>query len=819
MNFIKQPKESGFLNGLCPTAPLFTTEDLSFSVRDREMVHSDREFTADEGRPMRLTLRTLLAYLDDILEPSQAREIGRKVQDAPVAKELVTRIRDVVRKRRLKAPAVEGPDSGIDPNVVAEYLDNQLTPAQVAQTERILLNSEMHLAETASSHQILTLVLGEPVEVLPDSRNRMYALGPVSDNDKLQVDGDATSTPVVESNDRLMVPKASPSPKRSAGNESINASDAGVELAEYVKSQQSKRSMWPLAGVGLLVCIFAALWFTDPDKKPSTEPVQTAAVDGATADKEAAEEPSLAANDNDVATDTSPDDPTNVASVPPTEPVEQPPAIAATESTAIDAPAPADVPEDTTAEPAMVATEPADTESVAVDGVEPTEKPEVTMLAPPGAEDVPEEVVSGMPAPPSEPVVADLPGEKEEPVVPRSVGTRLTYLDSDGILLRETPEEGWRMVQVGASIGDNDRIAAPRPYVARFAAADTPLEIYLAAGSRMSTYAAPDAAMGIRIERGRVILSRGVEGEASAAESAPAADQANEAVSVRIAVGENRWTITMPSSKSRIAIDVTPVPPIRLDKNFDGFPYKVWAVGNLGSIALESADGEVRNIGSEDRIALAGPKAGEVLVEPGLATDWLVGKDPVASWVAGPTAPTDKRDAIRFGKEFEPGDSAGESMPALLKHERAWMARRAVQCLAVTQDHIALVSAIAIAEHDEATAEAILGLREWLSSESGNGEELLDALVHEFTEEDSQTLYQLLWGYDEAHARDAKASRELVRWLSHDRPAIRRLAYFHVLRLTGMQDEYRPSLTRDRMNSFRKRWERQIEKHGTLLKL
>ncbi|MFK7819688.1 MAG: hypothetical protein AB8G99_13295 [Planctomycetaceae bacterium] len=775
---------------------------------------------------MRLTLRTLLAYLDDILEPAQAREIGRKVQDAPVAKELITRIRDVVRKRRLKAPAVEGAESGLDPNVVAEYLDNQLSPAQVAQTERILLNSEIHLAETASAHQILTLVLGEPVEVLSDSRQRMYALGPVSDSDKLIVEDTGAGPAVIEPSDRLAVSKSSPTRSE---NGTVNSSDAGVELAEYVKSQQKKRAWWPVVGVGLLIGLFVALWWTDPEKKPAasdgtfaagSNPIESGS-DSVASAVPAVDSADAAINNNmdssqDVAsTDTTPDQPNESNN----DTEQSPPIVAATNG--IDAPAPPDAPDTTDvspdpSEPAMA--EPADTTSVAVEGVEPTDKPEVTLLGPPGAEEPMEDAATGMPAAPSAPVVVDMPADQtEEPAGPKSIGTRLTYLDSNGILLRETVDEGWRLVTVGASVGDNDRIAAPRPYVARFAVPDTPLQLHLAAGSRMSTYASPNAAMGIRLERGRVVISRGVEDEA-ADDAAKPVDQPDEPIAVRIAVGEKRWTLQLPSSPARIAIDVTPVPPIRLDKNLDGFPFKVWAVGSLGDIALESADGDERNIGSEDRIALAGPKAGEVLVEPGLATDWLVGKDPVAGWVAGPTAPTDKRDAIRFAKEFGPTDSVGEAMPALLKHERSWMARRAVQCLSLTQDHVALVSALAIAEHDEATAEAILGLREWLSSEPGNGEKLMAALDHEYTEQDSQTMYQLLWGYDEGHARDQKASRELVRWLSHDRPAVQRLAYFHILRLTGMQDEYRPSLTRDRLNSFRKRWERQIEKNGTLLK-
>src|SRR5579872_4534014 len=77
---------------------------------------------------MRLTLRTLLAYLDDILEPSQAKEIGDKVNESSFASSLVSRIREVMRRRRLTAPTVSGPGVGIDPNTIAEYLDNTLPP-------------------------------------------------------------------------------------------------------------------------------------------------------------------------------------------------------------------------------------------------------------------------------------------------------------------------------------------------------------------------------------------------------------------------------------------------------------------------------------------------------------------------------------------------------------------------------------------------------------------------------------------------------------------------------------------------------------------
>ena len=38
---------------------------------------------------MRLTLRTLLAWLDDTLSPSEVREIGKQVAESPFAQELV----------------------------------------------------------------------------------------------------------------------------------------------------------------------------------------------------------------------------------------------------------------------------------------------------------------------------------------------------------------------------------------------------------------------------------------------------------------------------------------------------------------------------------------------------------------------------------------------------------------------------------------------------------------------------------------------------------------------------------------------------------
>ena len=60
-----------------------------------------------------LTLRTLLAYLDDTLEPALARQLGAKVADSEVAQKVIERIKKVTRRRGLRAPTATPDDDGV----------------------------------------------------------------------------------------------------------------------------------------------------------------------------------------------------------------------------------------------------------------------------------------------------------------------------------------------------------------------------------------------------------------------------------------------------------------------------------------------------------------------------------------------------------------------------------------------------------------------------------------------------------------------------------------------------------------------------------
>ncbi|MEO6811669.1 MAG: HEAT repeat domain-containing protein [Isosphaeraceae bacterium] len=109
---------------------------------------------------------------------------------------MIERIHRVTRQRRLTVPNGGGTE-GTDPAVVASYLDNQLGPEQVAEFEKKCLTSDVHLAEVASVHQILSLI-GQKAKVPPAAKQRMYHLirGPEATGSKVPRVAAAPAEPV-----------------------------------------------------------------------------------------------------------------------------------------------------------------------------------------------------------------------------------------------------------------------------------------------------------------------------------------------------------------------------------------------------------------------------------------------------------------------------------------------------------------------------------------------------------------------------------------------------------------------------------------------
>lgn len=205
---------------------------------------------------MRLTLRTMLAYLDDILEPSDREDISQKIADSQFAGRLLERIRDCNRNPRLPAPKLMGSGLGMDPNTVAEYLDNTLAGERVPEFETVclppadagpeMIESDVYLAEVAACHQILTMVLGRPAQIDPAMKRRMYGIINHSQPATTEVgaaDGELRLAPV----DGLA--------KGSLADFEIKTHRQKREIPEYLR-QPAARSKWkPILAAAILIAL------------------------------------------------------------------------------------------------------------------------------------------------------------------------------------------------------------------------------------------------------------------------------------------------------------------------------------------------------------------------------------------------------------------------------------------------------------------------------------------------------------------------------------------------------------------------------------
>jgi hypothetical protein len=204
----------------------------------------------------RLTLRTLLAYLDDTLDAEEARDLGLKIAENPEVQQLIERIKRVTRRRGLGAPPpISEEDEVSDPNIVAEYLDNRLDSDSIKEFEAACLKTDALLAEVAACHQILTLVLTEPVRVPPSAYQRMYRLLPPPLANHQRKPGKA--------------PTLTPLPPPAA--ETVEPEEADVALLLGLKRYDANdtwrgKSMLVGAIAGCVILLTIAIWMALPSQ-------------------------------------------------------------------------------------------------------------------------------------------------------------------------------------------------------------------------------------------------------------------------------------------------------------------------------------------------------------------------------------------------------------------------------------------------------------------------------------------------------------------------------------------------------------------------
>jgi hypothetical protein len=716
---------------------------------------------------VRLTLRTLLAYLDDILEPAQAKEIGEKLAESGVASTLVNRIREVMRRRRLTSPDLEGPASGLDPSTVAEYLDNTLPPDSVADVEKVCLESDIHLAEVAACHQILTLVLGEPVEIIPKSRERMYALGPIAKQETVPPDADLAAK------QKTVVRQASASPDLTA-----EAKGSAASFSERIPDYLRPRPLWRRALPYIAVCLFFGIW------------VGLISIDPTFFPRLIGDDPQPAANRNNALQVAA----TNVGNGLPEDAWSVPDQQLGNVSQQIEP-----------VEPRTIDMNRPQPNELSLDPAPPDDEPETENRVQDGG---PKLAVNGQPL--DQPHIDDAlePAAQPKDLEP-GVAAVVHYNSPDGILLRyDTNEQDWFGMWQRAVIHPGDQIASPEPFVALLNVDNGHCLITLKGGTSARwlpmTKAAP---FGLEIKRGRVTVRSKRTGDFDEA------GQGN--VSLAVAVKDELWRLELMSAQTLCGIEITPRQPDAFEQEFgkDTYRGKLYVVS--GSVRFFDGSGSVQVVNERNWLSLT--PSDRDLAAQNKNSDAAMPLATIPPWLDENAKRPLRSYADRFEEAFEKDQVMSLSVPAAVKDPRPQISELAVKALALTENYKELVRALAQAEHEEAREAAVIGLRTWLPAAPDNSDLLKVELEQAFSD-DAIVISRLLWGFNENDAHSKSTSEQLVTWLEHPHVAVRELAFYHIYRLTGQKYNYRPLSPASQRKTAARHWRNHVNHEGALLR-
>jgi len=733
----------------------------------------------------------MLAYLDNILDdPSDAEELGRKIEESEFATGLVHRIRGAVNRPRLGAPSLEGRGTGLDPNTVAEYLDNQLPPDRVPDLEKVCLESDVHLAEVASCHQILALVLEKPAEVDPRLRDRLYRIGlpDAASQGVGRHPSDSRDELVGES--PLGIPEAEPVPPPATmvppPPQAQTVAPRGrksFEVPDYLRVGQGGK--WkPLAITLLLAFLLSAVALRAMGPFDRSHPLMRLL--GGEPSTEVAQAPPQEAETP------SPPDPEAESSLPP----------------AAESGAAKPVRTDTTADAADRTVESA---SPAASGG-PSRKPEASG---PPASAVPASPAADMNKPVLEPDANEAakpePGPEEmlpeaepkpaetqrpaEPPVPGDVPPAVTTAPAAGppvevgyvkltdrhFLVRYVPESAdWFRLPARSRLMSGDWLIVFPTYRPEIVL--TPgVQVILAGPSSVQTR--PQNAQGepeLSMDYGRALI--GTAGVAGAR--------------IHLELGGQRGTATFQEAASEIGIEVSHfLPPGTNPETGPALPV-VRIYTTIGRIEWQGADAPMPLPVEQGQV--------RIIIGDQSQTN-AVAESP--AWMQG----VDLRDVDRLASDtLEPTVVADRPVSLILKERcqdrKSEVRSLAARCLAYLDSFEMLVKEFGDDRQRSYWTAEFDVLRQSLSR-SPETAAAVRKVLESYCGDDATDLYHLSWGYSPEQLQQG-ADRELVDFLDHDSLAVRVFAFENLQRITNKTLLYMP-WTNDRRSSIQS-WKKQL---------
>ncbi len=707
---------------------------------------------------MRLTLRTLLAYLDEILEPKDAEEIGKKLEESEVASSLLHRIRDVMRRLRLKAPELDEQGTALDPNTVSEYLDNTLPDDRLPDFEKVCLESDMHLAEVASCHQILAMVLGEPAEIDPKSREHMYTLRQVAAE---QSEMETAAAEVYDTDDKDAKPVRPPRPR--------------PEIPEYLRDKPRKKRWLPLAVVLVLAgCVVAVLLAAGGQLEFLG--IENPFADRKVADAASAEKQEEDSDESDTLDDKSaavdatdvtaaPDQkkPDEKATAPDTKPAPATPPVK-TPDQSPPAKVPAEAPAGATPPPAPAQKSATDDTAMKQPGTQP---PPVQ----PPADKQSDEKTAAAEEPKTDDAEADKP-KPEAPILPERVAR---FMSDNHVLLRlDADKQQWsRVPPEDILTSGQDLLSLPtfRPVMALTADLTT---IRLVGGTRIAFQpSVVEGVPGLKIDYGRVIIQPVGEKETRLAMTF--GNQSDGQRKGELKFGDGASTLTIEVTHELAAGENPEGQAPGLKVNLGLITGKVQWIEE-GAKPVEIADMQ--------QLTLSGaqPAVPEKPVAMESTPDWTS---------TGSVSLLERNTSAALEEMVGRERPVDLGLKELAEHRKKEVRRLAIGCLG----HLGVFDQMVAVLNDPAQwlrrPDYINDLRAALSRGPHVAGDVRKAFERQYGP-DAVGLYRMLWEFTDEQLKNDKADVMLVESLDNNLLAVRALSFWNLQNITGMGLYYKP---------------------------
>ena len=375
------------------------------------------------------------------------------------------------------------------------------------------------------------------------------------------------------------------------------------------------------------------------------------------------------------------------------------------------------------------------------------------------------------------------------PAAPPQDTSKIGHFMSEGqdVLLKATVPTGWRRVLPDEFLGGNQPLLALPSYRPRLVVLNVGALLELVNGTRIELL--PDNAQGrsgIYIDFGRVVIK----------------PFAQAGVRLPVVVGSQKGTITLTSVESIAGLEVTRVhdPGTDPEKVFSHALTKLYVA--RGSAVWEQGDKPPARLTAPATILLDG-ESSDMASTPA--------KD-VPLWLTANTVnELDQRAAVSVSQGLPADRDAERGLMELAiarQREIRWLAAR---CLGYVGQFDSLTAALNDPEYR----------REWpdyfdqLEEAIARGPETAGAIRQSLGKlygNDAAALYRMLWGYTDKDLEDGEDAR-LVKFLEHEVPVFRVLAFENLRRITRKSLYYHPEATAVKRASSMLQW-RQLLKAG-----